>query len=160
MRRRMSNWLLRDGRRWVMRLMWRVGRRSAVDTAMGMAMEAVPKATPKTQVQVFSVDGPVTVYVRATQCRVMVCRTDAHTVSVESSVLHAFGLELVAEQDAAGIYIVAKRKPVVGKLTRVDFTVIVPHDAHLVFNLTPGEVVLQEIDGMLELPPPAASGDA
>jgi hypothetical protein len=65
----------------------------------------------------------------------------------------AFGLELVAEQDDAGVYIVARRKPVVGKLSRTDFTITVPFESHLVFHLTPGDIVLQDVHGMMELPP-------
>jgi hypothetical protein len=67
--------------------------------------------------------------------------------------IRAFGLELVAEQDEAGVYVVARQKAVVGKLSRADFTLTVPTDCHLVFHLTPGDIVFEQLNGMLELPP-------
>ena len=51
-----------------------------------------------------------------------------------------------------GVYIVARQKPVVGKLSRAEFSITVPEETHLVFRLTPGDVVLNDLNGMLELP--------
>lgn len=139
--------------RWAVNTALRLGARSAVDTALSTAVSAVPKSTQQTHTQVFNVKSPVTIYVRGGNCRVAVRREVTAKVTVQSSMYRAFGLELVAEQDEAGVYIVARRKPVVGKLSRTDFTIIVPMESHLVFHLTPGDIVLQDIDGMMELPP-------
>jgi hypothetical protein len=66
-------------------------------------------------------------------------------------VQRSFGIELAADQDGEGIYIVARRKPVVGSVTRADFTLTVPPDTQLALNLTPGEIVFQNINGLAEL---------
>jgi hypothetical protein len=84
---------------------------------------------------------------------VAIQRGAAPKVILRADMRRAFGLELAAEQDDAGVYIVAKQKRVVGKLSRADFSLTVPADCHLVFHLTPGDVVLEDIDGMMELPP-------
>lgn len=146
--------------RWAVNMALRFGARSAVDTALSAAVSAVPKSTQQTHTQVFNVKQPVTVYVRGGNCRVAVRREDTTKVTIQASMYRAFGLELAAEQDDVGVYIVARRKPVVGKLSRTDFTIIVPFESHLVFHLTPGDIVLQDVDGMMELPPMESSTSA
>lgn len=130
-------------------------RRTAIDTALGAAVEAVPRPVQRSQVQVFNVVPPVTVYIRASNCRVAVRRTTESKVTLEAHLASAFGLELATEQDDAGVYIIAHRKPVVGQIGHVNLTVTVPADCHLAFHVTPGDIVLEGIDGMLELPPDA-----
>lgn len=126
--------------------------RSAVDSALGAALEAVPLAGQQTYTQVFKVQSPLTVYVRASHCRVTVRRTPDSKVILETSTARTFGLELAAEQDEAGIYVIARRKNIVGQISRVEFTLTVPETCHLAFHLTPGDVLMQDIDGLLELP--------
>jgi hypothetical protein len=139
--------------RWLFNSVLRLSGRTAVDTALGAAVEAVPKLSQQSFIQVFNVTLPVTVYVRASHCRVTIRREATRQVTLQADMYRAFGVELVAEQDDAGVYIVARRKPVVGRVSRADFTITVPPDSHLVFHLTPGDVVLHSIDGLLELPP-------
>ena len=138
--------------RWLFSALWRVGARTAIDTALGTAVEAVPRVSQQSYVQVFNVQPPITVYVRASHCRVGVRRDPAPKVTLQAEMYRAFGLEFATEQDEAGVYIVARRKPVVGKLSRAEFSGTVPPDTRLAFHLTPGDVVLQDIDGMIELP--------
>jgi hypothetical protein len=130
----------------------RLGARSAANATLA---DAIPRISPQGYIQVFNVTLPTTVYVRASHCRVTVRREAAAKVVLQASMHRAFGLELAAEQDNAGVYVVAKQKTVVGKLSRADFTIIVPAQCSLVFHLTPGDVVFQDIDGMMELPPQA-----
>lgn len=131
----------------------RLSGQSAVDSALGAALEAVPLAGQQTYTQVFKVTLPLTVYVRASHCRVSVRRAPEPKVILETSTARTFGLELAAEQDEAGIYIIARRKNIVGQISRVEFNLTVPDRCHLAFHLTPGDVVMQDIDGLLELPP-------
>ena len=150
--RRLATWTLRAARQPFMRRVLRFGGRAAIDSAVGVALEAVPRSAPQTYTQVFAIKPPVTVYVRASHCRVMVRRDAAPKVILQSNVVRAFGLEFATEQDDAGVYIVVKRKPVVGQLSRADFSLTLPPDCDLALNLTPGEVVLQDVDGLIELP--------
>ncbi len=147
--RRILSWMARRGGREALQSALWFGGRSAVDSALGAA---VPRPSQRTFTQVFNVTPPVTVYVRASHCRVTLRRASAHKVILEANLYRAFGVELAAEQDEAGVYIVARRKAVVGKVTRTDFTLTVPNDSHLAFHLTPGDVVLEDVDGLLELP--------
>lgn len=146
--RRPFGWILRQGGRLAVAAVLQRGGRSAVDSALG----AVPKTTPRSHTQFFNVKPPVTVYVRASHCRITVCRHLDSKVILEANLYRAFGVELATEQDDSGIYLVARRKAVVGRITRIDFTLTVPLDSHLAFHLTPGDVVFQDIDGLFELP--------
>jgi hypothetical protein len=146
--RRPLGWMLRQGGRAAVDTALRRGRQSAVDTALS----AVPTTSPRSHVQVFNVKSPVTVYVRASHCRITICRHADSRVVLEANLYRAFGVELTAEQDDAGVYIVAKRKAVVGRITRADFTLTVPAASHLAFHLTPGDVIFHDINGVIELP--------
>ncbi len=142
------SWLVRQAGRRIVTLVLRRGGRSAVDSALSV----VPKSTQRSHVQVFNVQPPITVYVRASHCRITVCHQLESKVVLEANLYRAFGVELTAEQDDAGVYIVAKRKAVVGRVTRIDLTLTVPADSHLALHLTPGDVIFEAVDGTLELP--------
>jgi hypothetical protein len=136
---------------WMFSWGMRFGGHRAVTSAISTTTSTVNK--PQSHTQIFNVVPPITIYVRGSNCRVAIQRGATPKVILRADMRRAFGLELAAEQDDAGVYIVAKQKRVVGKLSRADFSLTVPADCHLVFHLTPGDVVLEDIDGMMELPP-------
>ncbi|NLE50510.1 MAG: hypothetical protein GX613_03830 [Chloroflexi bacterium] len=138
--------------RWLISVALRWGGVTAAERTLRVATSTLPDRVNRAQTQVFNISGSTTVYVRGSNCRVTVTRGDARRVIVEANLVRAFGLDLVAEQDDAGVYIVARQKPVVGKLSRAEFSITVPEETHLVFRLTPGDVVLNDLNGMLELP--------
>lgn len=103
--------------------------------------------------RVFPVRPPVTVFVRASQCQVTVHYHELDQVELHASLYAGFGMRLVVEQDEAGVYVVARRRRLLGLLSRCEFTLTVPIYCHLAFNLTPGTVRLQDLNGPLEIPP-------
>ena len=150
--RRAMGWLVRAGGHAALSTLLRHGGRSAVESAVSAAVEAVPKSGQRSFIQVFAVSRPLTVYVRGSHCAVSVRRHDAPRVELEASLARSFGAELTAEQDEAGIYIVARRKPVVGAAARLELALTVPPDAHLALHLTPGDVSFLDVDGLAEFP--------
>ena len=118
----------------------------------------LPDVTRKQVVTAYEVGEPTTVYIRASYSRVIVQRTTERRVQIACDLRHAFGWEWVTERDDAGIYVVLKRKPVVGVLSSAELVVTVPPDAYLVFNLTPGSVHLADFDGRLSVAPVDDSG--
>jgi hypothetical protein len=126
--------------------------RRGVETALQATAEVAATATARAFRQVFPVGLPTTVYVRASQCEVKIQHQPGNHVELVASLQASFGWEFVAEQDDAGVYIVARRKPVVGALSRASVTLIVPPEANLVFHLTPGAVRLMNVDGKLSIP--------
>lgn len=94
----------------------------------------------------------VTVFVRASNCRVAVLYHELDQVELYASLYTAFGMRLIVEQDEAGIYVIAHRRRFLGLLSRSELTVKVPTYCQLVFNLTPGTVRIEDFNGMLEIP--------
>ncbi len=125
--------------------------RRGVETAVQVTAESAAVATTKTFVQVFEVKLPTTVYVRASMSEVTLRYRPGTRVELSANLRASFGWELAAEQDDAGVYIVAKRKLLVGGLSSANFTLTVPPEANLVFHLTPGAVKIANVDGKLSL---------
>jgi hypothetical protein len=121
---------------------------------------SLPDVARRRQVAAYEVDGPITVYVRASHCRVTVQRIMEPRVQVECDLRQAFGWDWVTDRDDAGVYVVLKRKPLMGALSDADLTLLVPPDAYLVFNLTPGSVQLADFDGRVSVAPVDQNADA
>ena len=117
------------------------------------AIRGLPDLTRRRQVAAYEVHGPITVYVRASYSQVTVQRIQEPRVQIEGDLRQAFGWEWTVERDDAGIYVVLKRRPVVGKLSSAALHLMVPADAYLVFHLTPGSVQLADFDGRLAVEP-------
>jgi hypothetical protein len=130
----------------------RTALRRSMESAVAATAETAATATSKSFVQYFQIALPATVYVRASECEVIVKHQPGTRVELTANLRASFGWELVAEQDDAGIYIVAKRKMIVGKLSTARFMLVVPPEVNLVFDLTPGAVRLANINGKLTLP--------
>ena len=120
---------------------------------------APPKETPLSRLhhrrylRVFPIlSSTVTVFVRASNCRVVVLYHELEQVELYASLYAAFGMRLVVEQDEAGIYVIAHRRRFFGMLSRSELTVKVPTYCQLVFNLTPGTVQVEDFSGILEIP--------
>lgn len=149
---RVLRWGLRLGSLRLLRIALDRGGPSALNTALGTAASLVPRPSDRMLSQVFLANSPITVYLRASHCRVILRTTPEPRVTLETTQHPILGPELTTEQDAAGVYIVARRRPVVGTTTRAELTLTVPRDAHLALHLTPGEMVLEGIDGLVDLP--------
>jgi hypothetical protein len=117
------------------------------------AVRALPDLTKRRQVAAYEVHGPTTIYVRASFSQVTVRRSLEPRVQIECELRQAFGWEWTVERDEVGIYVVLKRRPVVGKLSTADLHLLVPTDAYLVFHLTPGSVQLADFNGRLAVEP-------
>jgi hypothetical protein len=135
MRKQVADWLLRRG----------------TEAALKTASEVVPKIAQDEYHHVFEVLPPVTVYIYASHARVTVRRATEPQVRLDADLRGAFGWQLVTDQDDAGVYIVAKRKPVVGALSSAAFTLSVPAETRLLVELTPGALLLEDLDGKLDI---------
>lgn len=108
------------------------------------------------QTYYFSTLGPITFFLQSEQAEVRVRRWTQPRVEVTVTLQAAFGWRVVTDQDEAGVYVVAKRRPLVGSLGRAVFDARVPHDAYLDLRLDDGRVVLEGMRGALHVPPLSA----
>lgn len=126
--------------------------RRGLETAAQLGVDAAATATSKSFIQRFAVHPPVTVFVRGSNVTVRVIYQPGSTVELNANLRASFGWEFVADQDEAGVYIVAKRKLLVGTLSTASFTIITPPEANLVLHLTPGTVQVADLNGKLTIP--------
>lgn len=105
------------------------------------------------QTYYFSTLEPATFYLRAEHAEVQIMRWALPKIEVTVMLHAAFGWRIATDQDEAGVYVVARRRPVIGNLSSALFSVIVPHDAFLVLNVTGGRIVMEHVTGTVEIPP-------
>jgi hypothetical protein len=117
------------------------------------AVSELSEIARRRQTYVFSTQGPVTFYLRAEQAEVRVTRWTQPRVEITVFLQAAFGWRVAADQDEAGVYLVARRRPLVGSLARALFEVAIPREAYLDLHLDDGRVVLESISGTLQIPP-------
>lgn len=113
----------------------------------------IEKLSYRRYLRVFPVQQPVTLFVRGSNCKVTAGYHELDHVEIYASLYAAFGMRLVIEQDEAGVYVVVRRRRLWGLLSRSEVIIRVPYYCRLAFNLTPGDVQLQQLNGTLEIPP-------
>lgn len=117
------------------------------------AASAVTDIARRTQTYSFNVVPPITLYLQAENCEVRLMRWTEGRVEVTAQMQVHFGWRLVTDQDDSGVYVVAKRRPVVGNLASAVFTVVVPESTYLVFKLTSGQIKFEHVNGTIEISP-------
>jgi hypothetical protein len=92
-------------------------------------------------------------YVHADAGEVRIARHDAPVITISSTLQAPFAWRVAAEQDEAGVYFVALRRPLVGGLAGATFAVTVPRDAHLTLKLEGARLSIENVSGTIDLPP-------
>lgn len=117
------------------------------------AISTVTELARQSQTYTFNVEGTITFYLQTENAEVRFLRWEQPKVEVTAQLQAAFGWRIVTDQDAAGVYMVARRKPVVGSVSSARFTIVVPLDAYLLLKLADCRLVLEHLDGTLDIPP-------
>ena len=106
----------------------------------------------------FNVEADITFYLHAANAEVSVTRWAQPVVEVEAQLQAPFGWRIETDQDAAGVYFVAHRRPIVGGLAGASFKLFVPQAAYLMLRLDNTRLCLESVDGAVELPPISVPG--
>jgi hypothetical protein len=122
------------------------------------AASTVSELARQSQTYRFGVIGPITLYLRAENAVVQVSRWQQPMVEISAQLQAAFGWRIVTDQDEAGVYFVAKRRVVVGGLSRAVFRVNVPGDTYLILKLHNGHILLEDVDATLNIAPQDSTG--
>lgn len=122
------------------------------------AASTVADFARQSQTYTFPINGPVTVYLQAEQAEIRLARWGQPKVDVFVQLQAAFGWRIATDQDADGVYMVAKRRMIVGGMSRAAFTLTVPHDAYLILKLHESSLLIADVDGTLHVPPKDAKG--
>lgn len=122
------------------------------------AASTVADFARQSQTYTFPVYGPVTVYLQAEQAEIRLVRWGLPKVDVFVQLQVAFGWRIATDQDADGVYVVAKRRMLVGSMSRATFTLTVPQDAYLILKLHESSLLVSDVNGTLHVPPKDAQG--
>ncbi len=120
------------------------------------AASTVTELARQSQTYHFGIHRPSTFYLQAESAEVKIIRWREPKIEVTAQLQAPFGWRLETDQDEAGVYVVARKRPVVGGLSRASFTVFVPQETYLILKLLDGRVIMEHIEGDLHIPPPGA----
>ena len=64
-----------------------------------------------------------------------------------------FGWQLATDQDEAGVYMIARRKALIGSMSRAKFDIKLPEQAHISLKMENCQVCLADLNTTLDLTP-------
>jgi hypothetical protein len=108
---------------------------------------------------VFNTPEPTTFYLRAERASVSIRRWAQARIEVQLRLDAAFGWNVATDQDEAGVYVVAHRRRVIGGMSRALFEIALPQPTYLMLKLHQGKLILEDLDGTLQIPPPGTDED-
>lgn len=108
----------------------------------------------QTKTHIFPVRPTTTVYLRAEYVAVHIHRWPRSQVEITQRLQMPFGWRVLVEQDEAGVYLVAKRRAVIGGLSNAVFELFIPQQAYVMLKLEKSRLLLENVNGTLHLSPP------
>ena len=100
----------------------------------------------------WDVTSPCTFFLDAEYADIRITRKEARQISATVRLRAAFSWKLETEQDDVGVYVVARRKAVIGNVGHARFVISVPNEIHVSLRLQQCRLSLEGFDGELELP--------
>ncbi|MYD11554.1 MAG: hypothetical protein F4X02_16105 [Chloroflexi bacterium] len=96
---------------------------------------------------------PSTLFLQAEQSDIRLAFHDQPQILATAELRAGFGWQLTTDQDAAGVYVVALRKPVIGSIARGKFTFHCPRGIYLSLKLQQCRLRFDDMTATLDLPP-------
>ena len=101
----------------------------------------------------WNVTAPNTFFLQAEHADISLVPNDRARITAEVELPLGIGWQLATDQNEAGVYIVSKRKPVIGSIGRAKFTIGLPPGIHISLKLDHCQLCLDDLYTSLELPP-------
>ena len=128
-------------------------QRLAKLTQLAAAAAAVGDIALKAHTHRFGAPGPLTLYAHLESAEVIVERRVLPYLEANVRLQAPFAWRVVFDQDEAGVYVVARRRPLVGELGGGTFHLIVRPDTFLHLRLEGCKLTLIDLHTVMELPP-------
>ncbi|MCY3779142.1 MAG: hypothetical protein OXG78_02430 [Chloroflexi bacterium] len=96
---------------------------------------------------------PSTFFLQAEHCDINLSWHEDPLVSAELEFHAGFGWQWTTDQDEAGVYVVARRKPLIGSVGRGRLAFALPHGLHISLKLENCRLCCDGLHTSLELPP-------
>ena len=94
-----------------------------------------------------------TFYLQAEQADIRLTTHERGKIFAKIELRASFGWQLVTDRDEAGVYIIARRKPLIGSVGRARFDITLPADLQVSLKLEHCQVCLVNVNAELDLPP-------
>jgi hypothetical protein len=117
------------------------------------AASQVTELARASQTYRFPVSAPTTFYLHVSLAEVRITRRPGASAEVQATLGAPFAWRVASDQDEAGIYFVAHRRPLVGALAVASFHISVPPETYLILKLDNVRMTLDDVNGTVELPP-------
>lgn len=101
----------------------------------------------------FLVQPPVTFYCHAEAVDLVIKHHTQPEITLKAEFQLKMSWRIQTDQDHAGVYVVAKRLPLIGTMARLRLEVGLPYETFLALRLEGGNLTLAELNGELHLPP-------
>lgn len=96
---------------------------------------------------------PSTFFLQAEYADVNLTGHDQTQIEARLALQAGFGWQLASDQDEAGVYIVAKRKAVIGGIARAKFEIKLPRGVHVSLDLRHCQLCIADMHTAIDLPP-------
>ena len=116
------------------------------------AVSTVAELARASQTYRFGIAGAVTFFMHTGHADVRLIRHANPVIEVTAQLQAPFAWRVATDQDDAGVYFVAVRRPVVGAMAGASFAVTVPLNTHLVLKLDDCRLSLEGLSGTVEIP--------
>lgn len=116
-------------------------------------LNAARELAVETQGFQWDVTAPNTLFLQAEQSDIRLAIHDQPQILAKVELRAGFGWQLTTDQDEAGVYVVAKRKPVIGSIGRGRFHFTLPRGLHISLKLEQCQLCFDDLTASLELPP-------
>ena len=101
----------------------------------------------------WEVTTPSTFFLQAEYADIRLSTHDRLEVLAKVELQAGFGWQLATDQDEAGVYVIARRKPLIGSIGRAKFDITLPQDLHVSLKLEHCQLCLDDLNTTLEFPP-------
>ena len=101
----------------------------------------------------WDVTPPATFYLQAEHADIRLSQNDESRIDATIELRGRFAWQLAAEQDEAGVYIIARRKAVLGSLARLRIHAHLPPGLTISLKLHNCQLRLDDLHGELDFPP-------
>lgn len=101
----------------------------------------------------WAVQAPGSFYLEAEFAEVNLSRSEDNLVYVSARLRAPMSWKLATERDDAGVYVIIKRKPIIGNIGRARFHIRVPRGIHISLQLENSVLCLNDLVSALDLPP-------
>ncbi len=94
-----------------------------------------------------------TFFLQAENADIRFVKREGHAISATIQLQAGFGWQLATDQDDAGVYVIARRKALIGGFSRGRFDIALPADAHISLKLDNCQLCLAALNTALDLKP-------